>query len=75
MDIYEYFASKLGCCISDLRVERTLEWSRSLIKDPSSDAYTLDEWNSFVSYAVSEELHFPTREEAKEYLINIKVSK
>ncbi|MDD2955190.1 MAG: hypothetical protein PHD67_02615 [Oscillospiraceae bacterium] len=72
MDIYQYFAQKLHCQESDLRLKPGLIWSRGLVEAVPESLFSLNQWNEFLSYLSVGLLSASSVREAKEALVGLK---
>lgn len=72
-DIYEYFAEKLGCVISDLRLDSRVDWEPQMILSVPDAVYSLEEWSDFVGYVCHSRPQAASVQEAKSYLIDRKM--
>ena len=50
-DIYEYFAEKLGCFVSDLRMGSHVDWEPEWILSVPDTLFSPEEWQDFIRYA------------------------
>ena len=47
-DIYEYFAEKLGCFVSDLRMGSHVDWEPEWILSVPDTLFSPEEWQDFI---------------------------
>jgi len=68
LTIYTYFAQKLGCYESDLRLQAGQYWNLQTVEDTPAGLFPAEEWNALLTYTFSQPLQFETAEQAKRYL-------
>lgn len=71
LGLLDYLSFKAGCMyLSDLHNQENLLFVQHAIRGIAPALFSLEEWNDAVQYITGENVSFPSREEAVQYLMN-----